>query len=116
MALQPPPQSVGRQVAQVLGPSFWSAFVTAAERGWSSMPDAIPTSWFRSQSRNRSVGGAPRSQHLWGLALDFWVPGAADHRSDERAGQLADALSREGFITVRESDHVHVQVFPAGSI
>ena len=34
----------------------------------------IPTSWYRDPATNKRIGGASRSQHLKGLAIDFWSP------------------------------------------
>ena len=34
----------------------------------------IPTSWYRDPVTNRRIRGASQSQHLKGLAIDFWSP------------------------------------------
>lgn len=74
------------------------------------------TSWWRSPQENARVGGDPRSQHLLGLALDI-VP--ADTTLSSLASALrayaSDALGTP-FVVVLESDHVHVQRFPAGAL
>lgn len=74
------------------------------------------TSWWRSPQENIRVGGDPRSQHLLGLALDI-VP------SDTTLSNLASAFKNYAsdvldtpFVAVLESDHVHVQRFPAGAL
>lgn len=66
------------------------------------------SSWYRDPSVNRSVGGAVTSQHLLGLALDVSGP---------RLDRLEDAARRlwPG-IVVREWDHIHLQLFPRGTI
>jgi len=64
------------------------------------------TSWYRDPDRNERVGGSPASQHLVGLAFDL-AP------ADER---LADSLRSAGMIVVNEGDHLHVQVWTAGTL
>lgn len=68
----------------------------------------VLTSWFRTPERNRTEGGSPESQHLFGLAMDLSVPGGS------LANQLAEAARQQGLIAVQERDHIHVQAFPAG--
>ena len=71
-------------------------------------PGAQPTSLFREPIHNARVGGHPRSQHLLGFALD--VAGMAD------LDDIAERGRRVGLVTVRESDHVHFQLFPARTL
>lgn len=72
-------------------------------------PQAVPTSWWRSERRNLAVGGAPYSQHLLGWAVDFAPP---RHQNRELV-RLANEI---GLVGVDEGDHVHVQMYPAGVI
>jgi len=67
------------------------------------------SSWFRTPEKNRIEGGAPESQHLFGLAMDLSGPGALlpDVVAVARANHL---------IAVQERGHVHVQMFPAGAL
>lgn len=37
-----------------------------------------PSSWFRGHELNRAIGGSPLSQHCFGLAVDFEVPGVSN--------------------------------------
>lgn len=60
------------------------------------------SSWYRSPARNLEVGGAERSQHLYGTALDLVGPGAKD---------AAKQLRARGWTALNEGDHWHVQVF-----
>lgn len=62
------------------------------------------TSWYRTQNRNRAVGGHPQSKHLQGLAVDL-VP---DDTSSKHA-IIADA-SAAGLLAIDEGDHIHIQV------
>lgn len=61
----------------------------------------IVTSWWRSPADNARVGGAPRSLHLSGLAIDVvphdWI--AAEQ-----------AFRRAGLRVLNEGDHLHVSV------
>lgn len=68
-------------------------------------PDIQFTSWFRTKSQNQAAGGDPQSQHLFGFAIDV-VP-----RNPELVEQVANQI---GIITVREFDHLHLQLFPSG--
>lgn len=65
------------------------------------------TSWWRSEAQNRSVGGDPHSQHLFGFAFDLIT---------ERTRDLQNALNQIGLVSVAESDHLHVQLLPAGAL
>ncbi len=65
------------------------------------------TSWLRTVTHNRAVGGAPESQHLIGTAVDV-VPLAPTTWPE-----IAAALRGVGFAyVVDEGDHVHAQLFP----
>lgn len=90
-------------------PEFYRWLVPRLNALMSEYPDAQPTSWFRSQSRNLSVGGAARSQHLLAWAADFSLP------RDRHAALIADARLL-GLVAIDEGDHIHVQMFPAGVI
>lgn len=68
-----------------------------------------PTSWFRTVARNAAVFGAPTSQHLFGFAADFVPRGGSILR-------LAGEARRTGLIVVPETDHLHVQIFPRGTL
>jgi len=70
-------------------------------------PEIEFTSWYRTDSDNRTVGGNPDSQHLYGFAIDV-VP-----RNLQLVEQVANAL---GLITVMEFDHLHIQILPAGTL
>lgn len=72
-------------------------------------PNAVPTSWWRSELKNMEVGGAAYSQHLLGWAVDWALP-AREHRA---MVQLTEHLEMVG---IDEGDHVHIQIFPAGVI
>ncbi len=76
----------------------------------SIFPTAQPTSWYRDRATNVRVGGAARSQHLLGFAVDFDLPDRAEYA---RFARWSQAL---GLVAVVESDHVHTQVFRAGTI
>ena len=87
---------------------FLPAFQWAIPRWtflWWSHPGTALTSWWRSPERNTAVGGAPQSQHLYGLAVDA-VPRDFD-------AFMADAR-RIGLYAVDEGNHVHLQIFPSG--
>jgi len=83
---------------------YWKGF--AGAQGFAGLS---VTSWFRTAEQNRSEGGSPESQHLFGLAWDLVAPpGSMQH--------LAEHMRAQGLIAVNEGDHVHVQAFPAGSL
>lgn len=64
---------------------------------------ASVTSWFRTEARNRDVGGHPESLHRIGLAVDL-----SFERDSDRAA-FAQAAQRLGLQCVSESDHLHVE-------
>jgi len=66
------------------------------------------TSRRRTRAQNAAVGGAAYSQHLIALAADL-VPVAGSSYAT-----IAAAARSAGLVPVIESDHVHVQLFPAG--
>ena len=99
-----------------LFPGFWSRWLGAADSALREIAsdaggDTIITSWYRSPSQNRDVGGQADSQHLVGLALDV-VPGKGNFKL-----AISEASSRfmeAGFVTVPAERHLHIQTFPAG--
>ena len=71
----------------------------------SLQPGQQITSWYRDPLTNQREGGAPTSQHLFGLAIDIVGPGQ----------QLTQAIARDAqLIAVQEFDHLHIQFLPAG--
>lgn len=66
------------------------------------------SSGFRTRHRNRIVGGALRSQHTLGLAVDL-----VDVRDRERLDAAARAL---GLRAIGEPRHVHVQALDAAAL
>lgn len=111
MSLEMPPREIVYQIHS-RWPSFWQQFFTyanaAMSTAWNQGARFSMTSWWRSPSKNAAVGGAPNSQHLWGTAFDLVASTPAGYQ------QLEAALRARGFFTIRESDHLHVQAFPAG--
>jgi len=87
-------------------PGFWDAFVwhvnDVATRA--TTPVSI-SSWYRSPAANDAAGGVRDSQHLLGAAVDIVGLSRRD---------LASDFTRRGFVVVNESDHLHVQAWPAG--
>lgn len=84
-------------------------FVNRASNAWNATPGVSLTSFYRDPESNRRVGGHPRSQHLVALAADF---------TGDRAQllHLAGHARSVGLVAVLESDHLHLQLFPAGTI
>ena len=66
------------------------------------------TSWIRTPKRNESKGGKPASHHLTGFAVDI-VPDSWPAITPE----LMSALTSAKLHYLVESDHIHVQNFPA---
>lgn len=100
MLLSPPP-SVQLFVQQAC-PRCWPYFNDSFRSVEVSGPVTF-TNWWRSRDHNARVGGDPRSQHLYALALDWTGEGGRD---------LARHLTRLGWTVVDEGDHFHGQLFP----
>lgn len=62
------------------------------------------TSWFRSPTHNREVGGVARSKHQTGQAVDVVYDGVRPPLEDVEAACAPFAVR-----VVRESDHDHLQ-------
>lgn len=60
------------------------------------------TSWWRTEKRNRAVGGAANSQHLNGLAVDVVLDDPKDQENF-----VADCAGL-GLNVIVEGDHLHV--------
>ena len=103
MSVQSPPPELVYRYWPIYEDAFWR-FATLHR-----MFPARLTSFYRDEETNRRVGGAPRSQHLLGLAGDWVVP--PQYR--EQFKQVATFL---GLIAVEEHDHVHVQRYEAGAL
>lgn len=100
----PPPALLRSAWFPFISNFYWKAVAGAAGfRGLSV------TSWFRTPEKNRIEGGAPESQHLFGLAWDVVVPRAS-------LQHLVAHMRGQGLVAVQERNHVHVQAFPAGSL
>ena len=67
------------------------------------------SSWFRTPERNRIEGGSPESQHLFGLAWDITA-------SRSVFPAVIAAARGLGLVAVDKRDHIHVQLFPAGTL
>lgn len=76
-----------------------------AIRAKASRPVEI-VSGFRSVAQNRCVGGATRSQHLYGTAADIQIPGVGGHR--ER--NLARRSQVQGIECYSYSRHTHLDL------
>jgi len=106
MSVEAPPPSIVLPLAQWV-PGIWPAFIALANEGLVHGGATVITSWWRSPSDNRRVGGSPTSQHLMGLAFDAAGPSGS---------LLAAALRAVGFVAVEEGSHVHAQAYPAGTL
>jgi len=104
VSLESPPSEL---VDRYLG--FYEWFVPRLNVMAELFPNAVPTSWYRSEAKNMAVGGSTYSQHLLAWAVDWAMP-----RGENRDMVL---LARElGMVGVDEGDHVHIQMYPAGVI
>jgi len=70
------------------------------------IPDGTLTSWYRTPERNRAVGGARRSQHLLGLAIDLDTP------DPDLVLELADLFGVVALDETATKSHVHLQAMP----
>lgn len=61
------------------------------------------TSWFRTEHRNKVVGGKPNSHHLTGLAVDI-VPDREEEKAD-----IIQTASSLGLVAIDEYNHIHIQ-------
>lgn len=102
----PPPVYTAWLLDQA-APGVWPYFIGRAFRALDQIGPWTATSWWRTPSQNRRVGGSPDSQHLVGSAVDLC---STDNNLLERL------LDQTGLIAVNEGDHVHVQVFAAGML
>lgn len=115
LAAKPPPINTLKFFDRLL-PGIWPQWAAAVESGLvfidagASEPTTV-TSWYRSPSENKRVGGHPDSQHLVGLAFDV-VPGKG--ATLLAMNEAADTFRQLGFAVEIERAHVHVQTFPAG--
>ena len=103
MSVQGPPPDLLYRYWPLYQDAFWR-FATLDR-----MFPARLTSLYRDEESNRAVGGAPRSQHLLGLAGD-WVVGA-EYR--DAFIQVARFL---GLVAIDEETHIHVQRYEAGAL
>ena len=102
--VQRPPTQLARML-EVRAPGIWQAFRAGVE-ALDRTTQGTVTSWWRSPERNAAVGGSSSSQHLLGVAID--VTGDLQ--------RIAHAARAAGWVVVVESDHVHLQAFPAGAL
>lgn len=103
LSYSPPPSSVQNAVTR-FSPGLWQWWNRALTDVYRRVPFSV-TSWWRSPSYNREVGGAEESQHLLGIAVDAQASDLA---------RLEAAFRAQGMRTIRYSRHVHAQTWPAG--
>lgn len=68
------------------------------------------TSGYRCRQRNKVVGGAEYSPHLWGVAIDFKI---ADPRKNEEVVEYLRSLGivRIGYLKYKgKTDHIHIDL------
>jgi len=100
----PPPELLQSGWFPFISNFYWRA--VAGAQGFTGLS---VSSWFRTPAKNRIEGGAPQSQHLFGLAWDLTVrQGELNH--------LAQHMREQGLVAVQERHHVHVQAFPRGAL
>ena len=107
MALERPPNQIVYAVERQ-APGIYAGFFGALAAAHQGIPVSA-TSYWRSSTKNESVGGASASQHLIGTAIDLTYP-------NYQARQAAISRMRaQRLIVVDEGDHVHVQAWSAGT-
>jgi len=108
VAVVPPPFQLANAVeSRVPGGYAW--FRSRVESANAGLP-VRASSWWRSPTKNQTVGGQQYSQHLLGFAIDLVYANA-----QARASGIA-RMKQLGLWTLDEGDHVHVQLFPAGTL
>ena len=103
MSVQGPPPELLYRFLPLYQDAFWR-FATLHR-----MFPARVSSMYRDEAHNRRVGGAPRSQHLLGLAVDWVVP--AEYR--DQFIQVARFL---GLVALDQGHYIHVQRYAAGTL
>ncbi len=101
-----PPVSSPEVRARMAKPSLSSAAGLGSKWG-------VVTSLKRSPERNRAVGGAPNSFHLFGRAIDI------ARRPGVRHADVEAAFRKAGFVLIEsldEGDHSHFAFGGAGSL
>jgi len=109
--VNPPPIQI-RRVVDRFAPGIYEVFVRLYVDASRGIPINV-TSWYRDPTLNLTVGGAPDSQHLFGLAVD--VVGRPAEISEHAA-----RLRAKGFVVVvrpldQKSARSHAQAWPAGA-
>lgn len=66
------------------------------------------TSWVRSRSHNKKVGGLERSFHILGLGVDIVL----DERTPERVQSIVDHCKLYGLQVIDETTHIHIEPAP----
>lgn len=108
MAFEHPPAELVAEIGPYIR-QFLSIVDQALEPA-STYLGTVLTSWYRTPAHNQAVGGAARSQHQLGLALDFVFPSPSSREAAKRSLRLM------GLVVFDEGDHVHVQAYNAGQL
>lgn len=94
--------AAGASSAPLPGPTGGLTEETFASQLKSLVPGAVISSGLRSAEHNKAVGGVDNSNHLTGQAADVVPPPGMSME------QLDASLKSQGFHTINEKDHVHV--------
>ena len=109
MAANVPPRRLWTPELLRFARGAFTALNSAAWRGW----DPWVTSWHRSAWENQAVGGADRSLHLEGLAMDVDLIGHDTLGNLRTFGRMAE---QEGLAAIVYYDatrsYVHLQARP----